>query len=208
MPEGLKGNPNRAAVWAGANVYIGKEDAEVPKDSDDKLDGSPFNDDWDVVGVLDGGDGFSETMSFDTNDFYGWGWGIIATVRKNFKYTKQFTALEENETVMGLIWPGNDLEWSGDDDQNFAGVLKVPDLENKFKIAFETRSGKKGRRLVSYNYAQIDEIGDSTESDEELQKRQLTVVVYPDNKQRLFHSFKGEMEGDGDDSDGGDGSGE
>lgn len=184
----MAGDPNNAAVWANADVYIGGLDAINP------TDGADFGADWDAVGLLSGDDGFTESMSVDSNDFFAWGGILIATTRQHFKLTRQFTAYEDNETVMDLVYPGSDLTFDGSG--GYSGALAVPDLNAKFKIAFQTQNGDQIKRVISRNYAQVEERGDSQESESSLASRPLTVAIYPgldttSGKYVLFDTYKG-----------------
>jgi hypothetical protein len=187
----MSGDPSNAHVWAGADVYIGPVDATTPgmDGSTAAPDGSDFSSDWDMVGLLAGDDGFTESAAMDTNDFFAWGGILIATSRQHFKLTRQFTAYEDNETVFDLAYPGSDLTFS--DGGSYAGQIKVPELQKKFKIGFQTESSDKIKRVVSKNYAQIDERGDVKESESDLASRMFTVAIYPDEDGVLFDTFYG-----------------
>lgn len=180
----MSGDPNNAAVWANADVFIGGLTANIP------TAGDPFDNTWDYVGLLNGDDGFTQSESFDTNDFFAWGVGIIATTRKNFKVRRSFTAFEENQTVYDLLYPGHTVVFDGLTG-GYEGDVFVPDLSNKFRIGWELRSSTAVRRLVSANYAQIDERPDSKEGENDLASHPITVAVYPDSTGKLFHTFRG-----------------
>lgn len=186
----MAGDPTNAAVWANADVYIGALDAAIP------APGAPFGADWDAVGLLNGDDGFTESMGMDTTDFNAWGAGIIFTTRKNLKVTRQFTAYEDNETVFDLWYPGHDVTFDNDGSGGYSGDIYVPDLQAKFKIAFETRSGDVIKRVISANYAQVDDRGDNKEGESDLASRPFTVIIYPaaadvDGKFKLFSTYRG-----------------
>jgi hypothetical protein len=181
----MAGDPNNAAVWANADVYVGALDAVNP------TAGADFGGTWDLVGLLDGEAGFTENMSQESTDHFAWGGILVATTRKNFKLTRSFTALEDNETVMDLVYPGNTLVFDAD---GYAGDLLVPDMGTQFKIAFQTRTGDTIKRVISKNYAQIDERGESSEGEDNLASRPITVAIYPDENGVLFETFKGEAE--------------
>ncbi|HET8581770.1 MAG TPA: hypothetical protein VFL65_00850 [Jatrophihabitans sp.] len=184
----MSGDPKNAAVWANADVYIGALDAVDP------VGGAPFGSDWDAVGLLNGDDGFDEKIATDSNDFYAWGGILVATTRKNFKLTRSFTAYEDNATVFDLWYPGHDVTFNPD---GYAGTINVPDLQAKFKIAFETRQGSQIKRVISKNYAQVDERGDSKEGEGDLASRAFTVAIYPaavnpvTGKAALFATYRG-----------------
>jgi hypothetical protein len=180
----MAGDPNKAAVWANADVLIAAIDSPIP------AGGAAFSAAWDYVGLLSGEDGFGENMSQESTDFYAWGGILVATTRRNFKYTRSFTALEDNQTVLDLVYPGNTI--TIDDETGFGeGDVYQPDMQAKFMIAFQTESDGVIKRVVSSNYAQIDERGESTEGEDNLQSRPLTVAIYPDDTGKIFHFFKG-----------------
>lgn len=186
----MAGNPDNAAVWQNADVLIAALGSPTPVDgTTGDPDGSAFSADWDAVGLLNGDDGFTESMDMDTSDFYAWGGILVATTRRNFKLTRQFTAYEDNQTVKDLVWPGHTLTFDGSG--GYTGTLVTPDLQYKFMIAFEVRQGTQIKRVISKNYAQIDERGEATESESDLQSRQLTVAIYPDADGVLFETYKG-----------------
>ncbi len=166
------GNPRNANVWAEGDVLIAPLGSSIPKD------GTAFDlDEWRYVGYLSGEDGFTETIEVETNDHFAWGGHLLATTRSNFKLTRTFTAFEDNETVMDLVYPGHDVSF--EDNGAYEGILNVPDLQDEFMIAFETRTGTQLKRFVSAHRAQVDERGESEESETELASRELTVAIYP-----------------------------
>jgi hypothetical protein len=191
----MAGDPTNAAVWANADVYIGALSAVTPgmDASTPAPDGSDFSADWDVVGLLSGDDGFTRARSSDNSDFYAWGGILVATSRKNFKETVMFTALEDNETVFDLFYPGSSLTFTGGD---YAGQIMVPDLSKRFKVAFQVQNGDTITRLVSRNYAQLEERGDQKLSESDLASQSVTVAIYPeendDGAYVLWDTFKGQ----------------
>lgn len=184
----MAGTPSNAAVWANADVYIGALTAVDP------VDGAAFGVDWDAVGLLNGDDGFSESIDMDSSDFYAWGGILVATTRKNFKLTRSFTAYEDNATVFDLWYPGHDVTFDGSG--GYTGTVNVPDLQAKFKIAFEVRTGSTIKRVISKNYAQVDSRGESKDGEGDLASRPCTVAIYPadvdvNGKAALFSVYRG-----------------
>lgn len=182
----MAGDTDNTSVWSEADVYIGALDAPNPTGN---AAFSLVDGDWDLVGLLDGSAGFGEQQSIDSTDHNAWGYGVIATTRRNFKLTRTFTALEDNETVMGLIYDASGVTFT---DEDYTGTLKVRDNALKFKIAFELRDGVKVRRMISANYGQIEEIGEVSESEDGIQSRPITVAIYPNGSQELWVTFKGD----------------
>lgn len=177
----MSGNPDKAAVWANADVLIGSLAAVIPGQNED------FSTDWAYVGLLDGDGGFTFTGSRDSTDHFAWGGILVATSRKNFVQTCKFTVLEKNSTVYGVVHPGSAFTWAGND---FWGTRSVPDPTNKFKIAFVKKSGEKEERLISANYAQVDELGDEEETEDSLAMREITVKIYPTSAGVLFNESR------------------
>lgn len=170
----MAGDTLNARHWAEADVYVNftPETATTPSDAED-----PFGEDWDLVGLLDGGQGFAESVSETTTDTYAWGKVLIASVRSDFKLTRTFTAYEDNETTQRLLWPGSDTP----------GVLKVPVLE-RIKIAFETRDLSRGitRRLISYQDAEVSRNGDVPEIEVAPSTIPFLATIFPDGSGNLW----------------------
>lgn len=184
----MAGDVNNVAVWADADVLLGDLTATNP------TGGAPFDTTttggWSFVGILDGGNGFVESQSNDSSDFTGWGMGVVATTRSNLAITRQFTAIEDNIETLGLRYNADGVT-PGTGGDGYSGNLAARDLQKKFKIAFEVRTGDELKRVVSSNYAQIDSIGDATEGETALQSVQVTVKIYPDSSGNYWSTYKG-----------------
>lgn len=181
----MAGDPNNAGVWSEADVLTAGLAVANP------AGGAAFvvtTGNWAPLGILDGAAGFSESQAFDNNDFFGWGFGKIASSKKNLTVTKSFTALEDNLTTLGLAYDASAVVLATG---NYSGDLKARNLNLKFKIAFEVRNGSTIRRLISKNYAQINALGDATEGEDSLMTRQVTVDIYPDANKVFWAYYKG-----------------
>lgn len=166
----MSGNTEAASLWADANVYVTDDlSATFPATVDD-----PFGEEWDLVGLLDGDDGFEESRSEDSNDFYAWGQVLVRTSKTNFSLTRKFTALEDNAVTAGIVYPGSTPE-----------KIKVP-RKHLFKIAFETIDDVKKKRLISTRYVEVSEIGNIKDSETDLTKYEITVKVFPTVDGDLF----------------------
>lgn len=183
----MAGSVKNAAVWTEGDVYIGKPDATIP------MGGAPFGPEWDLVGLLNGEDGFTESIETESSEHYAWGGVLVAVTNSKFKLTRQFTAFEDNETMFDLWYPGHDVTFGAEGE--YEGDVNVPDLSTQFKIAFETRTGGILKRVVSRNYAQLTERGESQESETEIASRQATVTIFPgemvNGKYPLLYTYKG-----------------
>lgn len=167
----MSGNPDKASIWNDADVYVAPVGTANPIDID-----APFDDNWGLVGLLDGDAGFEEARSQDSSDFFAWGQILIRTTRKNFVLTRKFTALEENAVTIGLVWPG-----SG------PGERVVP-KPTQWKAAFQTTDEAVGKtkRVITRKHAEVDDVGTIKDSESDLTKFEITLKVYPDGNGVLF----------------------
>lgn len=167
----MSGDPTKANLWTDADVYVSTNlSAAIPADAN-----TPFGVDWSLVGLLDGDDGFPETRDEDTSDLFAWGGILVRTSRQHFKLTKSFTALEDNDTTFGLIWPGST-----------ADMIKVP-RPARVLVGFETRDGDKTRRLITAQYADVALDGDHGENETDLESATLACTIFPTASGDLFH---------------------
>lgn len=171
----MAGDPTNANIWADANVYVAFDlDAEIPADVD-----TEFGADWELVGLLNGEDGFTETRDEDTTDHYAWGGVLVRTSRKNFKLTRKFTALEANGVTDRLRWPGSTPD-----------TIVVPNGNQieRVLVAFETTDGDITRRLITADgaEAEITVDGDVNENETDISSVPFLVTVFPADDGTLF----------------------
>lgn len=166
----MAGDPLKANLWTDADVYVATDlNAALPASA-----AAPFGAAWNLVGLLDGDEGFPESRDEDTDDKYAWGGILVRTSRAHFKLTKSFTALEDNETTYSLLWPGSTPT-----------QIVVP-RPAKVKIAFETREGDKVRRLITARYAEVTLDGDHGENETDLEAMTFTATIFPTSGGVLF----------------------
>lgn len=163
-------DPTKANLWTDADVYVSFNlNATLPANADE-----PFGPDWELVGLLDGDDGFPESRDEDTDDKFAWGGILVRTSRQHFKLTKSFTALEDNDVTRQLVWPGST-----------ATKIKVP-RPARVKVAFETREGIKKRRLATSLYAECALDGDHGENETDLESATIACTIFPTSDGDLF----------------------
>lgn len=180
----MAGNPTNAAVWGGADVLIAPIGSLIP------VGNGAFSAAWKYVGLLDGGQGFAESISTTSSDHEAWGYGVIATTYKGTKIEKTFTALEENATVMGLVY--NTAAMTFDDTLGtYVGDLAIRDNTTRVLIAFVTTSGSTTRRMVSKNYATISATDAGKESEDALASKGFTATIVPDASKNIYYTYKG-----------------
>lgn len=180
----MAGNPTNAAVWGGADVLIAPIGTAIPAGN------AAFGAGWEYVGLLDGGQGFEESIETTSTDHEAWGYGVIATTYKGTKVTKTFTALEENSVVMGLVYDTSAMTFD-DVLGTYVGDLAVRDNTERVLIAFVTTSGDTERRMISKNYATIAATSAGSESEEALQSKGFTATIVPDASKVLYYTYKG-----------------
>lgn len=167
----MSGDPTKANLWTDADVYVSTNlAAAIPADAN-----TPFGAGWNLVGLLDGDDGFPETRDEDTDDKFAWGGILVRTSRQHFKLTKSFTALEDNDVTFGLIWPGSTPD-----------MIKIP-KPARVLVGFETREGDKTRRLITALYAEVSLDGDHGENETDLESATLACTIFPTADGDLFH---------------------
>lgn len=169
----MAGTPANATIWPEADVYVGPTTAVTPATVS-----TDFSGDWDLVGLLDGEQGFVQSREEDVNDHYAWGGILVRTSRSNFKLTVAFTALEDNDVTRELIWPGSD-----------PGEIIVP-RPARIKVAFETREDDVVRRLIAAHEAEVSVDGDITDNETDLTRYTLIATIFPDGDGVLFTEQK------------------
>lgn len=180
----MAGNTVNAAVWGGADVLVAPIGSPIPTGN------AAFSAAWKFIGLLDGGQGFEEGIEVDSTDHEAWGYGVIATTYKGQKTTKTFTALEENSTVMGLVYDTTGMTFD-DALGTYSGTLGIKDFTQRVMIAFVTTSGSTIKRSVSKNYATIAATSAGTESEDALAAKSFTATIYPDSTKKIWTVYKG-----------------
>lgn len=158
----MAGDTANAALWSEADVYVAPVGTAPPASGT-----AEWAAEWELVGLLNGDDGFTTTRDEDKNDLYAWGGILVRTSRKNFKLTKKFSALEDNDVTRDLVWPNSP-----------AGTIIVPRPKDVL-LGFETREGTKVHRLITINRAQVDVDGDIVENESDLTKYELVATIFP-----------------------------
>lgn len=166
----MSGDPTASRLWHDADVYIAFDlDETRPATIDED-----FGAGWDLVGLLDGEEGFTESREEEVSDHFAWGGILMRTGRRNFMLTKSFTAFEHNETTRRLRWPGSE-----------AGEIKVPRPESVL-IAFETVDNGVKHRVISRLRAEVTIDGDITENESDPASLPFVAKIYPDADGVLF----------------------
>lgn len=168
----MAGDPTKTNLWNEADVFFAPLGSAIPVDVDEE-----FDEDWGLVGILDGDAGFNESRSEDVGDLFGWGGVLLKTTRKNFKLTKSFTALEHNDVTFALQWP-NSPE---------GGPLVVPRPIRQL-CAYETRDTAAGtvHRLISTFEAEASLDGDVAENETSIAGLPFISTIFPNGAGELW----------------------
>ncbi|WP_229398175.1 phage tail tube protein [Micromonospora okii] len=169
--------------WTGADVYTAPPNTAGPSDL-----ASAWADPWDVAGLLDGAEGFTEERDGDTSEFYAWGGKLVKVVRSKHKRTITFVAMEDSDVVFALRNPGSTRTTSGG---VTTSVIRVPETRET-GIGFETREGVRvKRRIVKRAVAEVD--GEIKESEEAPTLFKIKVTIYPEADGTLYTEIEGDV---------------
>jgi len=173
----MAGDATQTALWTGADVFIAPEDTAGPADIT-----TPWGVGWDTVGLLDGEDGITEGREGDSSEHYAWGGILYRRTNSKHKRTFKFVALEDNDTVFDLVNPGSTRTVT-------TGVrtakIKAPVAGTRFAVGFEVRDGAKVKRRFA-KHAEVTEVGEIKEAENEPTVYEITVVVYPEADGTLY----------------------
>lgn len=162
---------NKPDIWVNADVYVTQQ--ENPKI---KPDGT-FPEYWQLVGLLNGSDGFTQEREFSETEATAWGKGVVDKSRKDFKSTGGFTALEDNPVTHYLAWPGSTEH-----------VITVPHPARVY-VAYKTID-KDGNTLIWVTREKAEVFAGNLSKTDEVAGKQFAVTHFVDSKGGLFDQIK------------------
>lgn len=178
MPE--YGEVENTRSWSNANVWVAFRDevsGEFPPLPATINDDMPAG--WEMVGLLDGDQGFTESTTETTTDTFAWGSILVASRKSDQRDTKTFTAYETNELTDRL-----------------RSIEETPDgMHTQFrrpaeaaKVCFEKIDGAKNvaERQFTANYAEIAINGDRAETETNPQVHPFIATVFPGTDLALY----------------------
>lgn len=172
----MSGDAKNTSLWADADVYIASAGTAGPEDL--KLG---WGTGWDLVGLLDGEEGFTESREEDTGEHYAWGGRLYKRTKSKHKRSIKFVALEDNKATFRLVNPGSTRTSVG-------GVRKskivVPKTDS-FAIGFELREGDRVKRRF-VKRAEVTELGDVKDSETDPSVFEITVLIFPEDDGTLY----------------------
>jgi uncharacterized protein YjdB len=159
----MSGDPENTNLWADADLWVAPVGTSLPASATVAMSSIPG---WSLVGLLEGNDGFDNNRSQSKTDHPAWGVGVVKVSRKDYKEELAFTALEDNETTMSLVWPGSTPT-----------LRKVP-KPKPILVCKELREGTRVKRAITAAYGEAD-AGSFKESEPDLTKYPIVVTIYP-----------------------------
>lgn len=180
----MSGDASNTSLWTDADVRVdwSLEGAE-PTDSF-----TPYGAEWMLAGLLDGGEGFSESRDEETSEHFAWGGVLIKKTRGKHKRTIKFVALEDNLTTFRLLNPGSTRS-AKDAEGVTVSKIKVPKYED-FSISFEVREGDTVRRRT-VKRATIETIDEMKDAEDAPSVYGVTIVIYPEADGTLYTDVSG-----------------
>lgn len=178
----MAGDATNAGQWTDADVLIAPIGSTVPVDVT-----SAWNASFNLVGLLDGGEGFTETRDEDTNETYAWGGLLVKRSKSKHKRTFKFVALEDNDTVFALVNPGSTRSTNAG---LTSSVIKVPVGLNEFMVGFEVTDGVTTKRRW-LKRATVESVGEIKEGEEEVTVYEITIIAYPESDGTLYYTLEG-----------------
>lgn len=177
----MTGNAKNTNLWQNADVYIAPENTVGPTTVT-----AAWAAEWKLVGLLDGAEGFTEAREQETSEKYAWGGVLFKRTSGKFKRTFKFVALEDNETTFALVNPGSTRATA-------TGVrtatIKTPTVGARFAIGFELKDGARTKRRFA-RMAEVQEIGEIKESEEDPTVFEITVVIFPETNGTLYTTIE------------------
>lgn len=179
----MAGQPLNVDIWDNADVWIHratKEDGtswtldEIKPTSVAQAFEDVSGAEWELVGLLNGEDGFPETVEFDESSYNAWGYGEIKKSYRNRRLERKFSALERNAVTEYLESPGDTIDYVID--------AKPADVF----IAFEVRTDDdKVKRRITTVPAKVKS-GGRTDNEQDMASVEYTCSIFPDSQKRRF----------------------
>lgn len=180
----MAGDATNAAVWQGADAYI--NDTVAAAGPADLTTAWPAG--WDALGLLDGTEGFTEGREQETKETYAWGGILVKKTKSKHKRTIKLVAMEDNPVTFRLVNPGSSRTTDVGTGVT-SSVVKIPQ-GTEFALGLEVRDGDKVKRRI-IKRAEVEEVGEIKESEEEPTLFEITVVIYPEADGTLYTELSG-----------------
>lgn len=164
----MAGDTDNPRIWVGADAYTAPLTSTIPDDVTTEWDAA-----WEALGLLSD-DGGTESRDEDTSDHYAWGGVLVRRTRSKHTRTITITALEENDTVFGLVEPGSTANAAGGITTRY---IKPP-TPNIRMFGLELVDGDVVKRRIIPR-GEVTAVGDVSLSDSDMTAYELTITCYP-----------------------------
>jgi len=172
----MSGDAKNTSLWADADVYLADVDTEGPEDL-----ATGWGALWELVGLLDGEEGFTESREEETGEHYAWGGRLYKRTKSKHKRSIKFVALEDNRATFRLVNPGS-TRTTADGVRKSKVVIPKADA---FAIGFELREGDRVKRRF-IKHAEVSEVGDLKDSETDPSVYEITVLIFPEADGTLY----------------------
>lgn len=178
----MSGDALNTTLWQGADVFIAPENTVGPTDTT-----TAWAAEWKAVGLLDGEGGIEEARDGDSSEHYAWGGILYKRTNSKHKRTFKFVALEDNDTVFGLVNPGSPARTTTTGVRT--GKVMAPKAGVRFAIGFETVDGDRTKRRYALS-AEVQEVATIKDSETDPTVYEITVVLFPESDGTLYHTVE------------------
>lgn len=180
----MAGDATKVDLWQDADVYIAPLLSTVPTGVTAAWAAA-----WQLVGLLDGEEGFTETREEESDEKYAWGSLLVKKTRGKHKRTIKFVALEDNATTFALANPGSVRSGTSGSGTVQTSSVKVPAYV-EVMVGFEVREGDKVRRRI-VNRADVEMTGEVKDAEQEITVYEFTTTILPDGAGVLYTDLEG-----------------
>jgi len=180
----MAGDATNVDLWQDADVYVADLESTAPTDVVTALDAA-----FDLVGLLDGDEGFTETREEESEERYAWGSLLVKKTRGKHKRTIKFVALEDNDTTFAIANPGSTRSGTSGIGTVQTSEVSVPSYVEKM-VVLETREGEKLRRRI-VERCDIEMTGEVKDSESAVTVYEFTITVLPDDNGVLYTDLEG-----------------
>ena len=182
----MAGDINNPRIWEGADFWTAPLGTELPEFHESLTSAAS----WDPVGLLSE-DGATEGREEDSNDFWAWGSRLVRTRRSRHKRSLTVTCLEDNLVVFGLVNPGSS---AASEDGVTHRTIRIPKSERR-SFLLETHDGEITRRR-HIPTGEVTAVGETTLSESAMTAYALTITIYPDATETLYHDYDNDPQTD------------
>jgi hypothetical protein len=179
----MGGQPANVDIWDSADVWIHRMtkgdgslwtiDEIVPTSVTQGFDAVSAAE-WELVGLLNGENGFAESVEFDESSYNAWGYGEILKAYRNRRLQRTFTALERNAVTEYLESPGD------------TATHVVDAKPARVFLGFETRTdNNKVKRRITTVPATVAS-GGRTDNEQDMASVEYTCSIFPNALKQRF----------------------